>query len=331
MLIIRNAEPNVKKVNFLFVYETKNREIESVCLICQELERRGYSVGIADWWEPARDNIHHLIEADVLITAAVYKTQSLNRILAYVKGPTKVLNMQWEQVYTIRDMENPRSPWKMEGKACQITHVSWGDVNYNKLVMSDNVPERLVKKLGQVAFDFLRPSLLGYYLNRDELFRKYNLPLDKKTCLFISSFSFVKLPENIIDPELKDMLSVAIESQREIVEWIKSLVSERKDIIFIYRPHPAEADNEELLSVEKQYKNFRVIGNESVKQWILASDVIYNWYSTSLAEIYFAGKSCFVLRPCEIPEGYECFVFSLIILVSLWNLSIVRHVIFRFH
>ena len=48
MLIIRNAEPNVKKVNFLFVYETKNREIESVCLICQELERRGYSVGIAE-------------------------------------------------------------------------------------------------------------------------------------------------------------------------------------------------------------------------------------------------------------------------------------------
>ena len=36
----------MRKYDFLFLYEVKNRELESLCLLKYELERRGYSVAI---------------------------------------------------------------------------------------------------------------------------------------------------------------------------------------------------------------------------------------------------------------------------------------------
>ena len=38
-------KPIVKDVDFLFIYEVRNREIDSVCLLGAYLETRGYRVG----------------------------------------------------------------------------------------------------------------------------------------------------------------------------------------------------------------------------------------------------------------------------------------------
>ena len=32
----------MKKVDFLFIYEVKNRELENICLLAAELEKRGF-------------------------------------------------------------------------------------------------------------------------------------------------------------------------------------------------------------------------------------------------------------------------------------------------
>lgn len=47
-----------------------------------------------------------------------------------------------------------------------------------------------------------------------------------------------------------------------------------------------------------------------MKQWIIASDIIYNWYSTSIADVYLANRSCHILRPVEIPHELECEIFE---------------------
>lgn len=304
MYLYENNEIEINKVDFLFVYEVKARELESLVLLACELEKRGYSVAFLDWWNPVISRNYKRIAAEVLVTASVYKDESLNRILAYVKGKAKVLNMQWEQVYCVKDLTNPRSPWRIEGKARTIHHLSWGEANRDKL-RQDGVPDENIHVVGNITMDLLRTEFASFYKSKEELISEYDLDHDKKICLFISSFSWIKMPENMVDPELQEFMDISIKSQERIFEWFNRLLRDREDITFIYRPHPVEADNSRLHEIEKKFHNFHVIGDYSVKQWIVVSDVIYNWYSTSMAEIYFAHKSCHILRPYSINEDYE--------------------------
>ena len=308
-MIVLNKKRN-NKVDFLFIYESKVREIESVCLIASELERRGYSVGIENTWPSYLYGQFVRPGCDVVFVPSVYSDRSLYILLEKIGSSAKVINLQWEQIYSRRDLTNPKSPWKMTGDVKRITHISWGDVNYKKLTETDNINSELVKKVGHVGMDFLRPELRTFYLTRDELCREYGIDNNTKLCLFISSFSFINLPENMIEPELRELFQVSGKSQKTILEWFVRLLEYRNDITIIYRPHPAEADNTELKRISDQNVRFKIIKDYSVKQWILVSDIIYNWYSTSLGEVYFAGKSCYFLRPFPIPAEYECLIME---------------------
>lgn len=294
-----------REYDFVFVCESKVRELESCCLIGQELENRGYSVGIINWWMPQIYIDYEPVSAKVLMSHAIYKDESLNRELAYIDGSTKVINMQWEQIYSIRELTSDLSPWKMEGRAKRVIHLSWGENNYKKLVEYDLVSKENIKVVGSVTMDYLQPKLRDYFISREGICNTYNIPNNEKICLFISSFSLVNLPENIQEDEFKDIWELQIRSQKEVLKWIDELLDKRSDITFVYRPHPAEADNELLKKMEKKYRNFRCIRDLSVKQWIVVSDVIYNWFSTSIAEIYFAGKNCHILRPIQLPDDIE--------------------------
>lgn len=304
------AHNKKREYDFIFVCESKVRELESCCLIGQELENRGYSVGIINWWMPQIYLDYEPVSAKVLMSHAVYKDESLNRELSYVKGKTKVINMQWEQIYSEKELTSNVSPWKMEGNVKKVIHLSWGKENHDKLVNYDSIPEENIKVVGAVSMDFLNPKLNGYFLSREELYERYKIPTDKKVCLFISSFSLVDLPKISQEPEFREFQELQVKSHREIIDWIDRLLNVKKDITFIYRPHPAEANNPAVLDLEKKYSNFRCIRDLSVKQWIITSDVIYNWFSTSISEVYFAKKTCYMLRPYDIRSEIECLILK---------------------
>lgn len=310
MDIIVGNKAKDREYDFLFVYESKVRELESVCLIGLELEKRGYSVAILCWWEPFSNDEFVPVKTKVLMAHAVYKDYSLLRELSFVDGYAKVINLQWEQIYSIKDLSKQSAPWKMEGLTHEIEHISWGKSNYRKLIDYDGISDQHIHVVGQVSMDFLRPEFRKFFLSKEELFRKYNLPLDKKVCLFISSFSLINLPNSVQEPELIELTNISIDSQRMILDWVEKVLDTYDDTIFIYRPHPSEADNQRLEMIKQKYVNFYVIVNEPVKQWILVSDTIYNWFSTSLGETFFANRGCHVLRPIQIPHDYDCSIFE---------------------
>ena len=310
MQIIKNEKSNSKiALDFLFICEAKARELESLCLIARELEKCGHSVGLLSFWDIPNFHLWNRIKTKVLIIQSAYTTMSLNRILICVKGYTKIVNMQWEQVYCEKDMDNEMSPWNMYGKTHDIKHLSWGEENYRKLVEYDKIPDENVVVVGNITLDFLRDELKDFYLSKEEIMKEFKINPSLKLFLFISSFSFVNLPNEIMENELAGFMDISVLSQKVILEWIEELLNNVHDLAFVYRPHPAEADNQELKRLASKYSNFYVISDHSVKQWILVADTIYNWYSTSMAEIYFAKKNCFILRPYTIDNGYECTVF----------------------
>ena len=77
---------------------------------------------------------------------------------------------------------------------------------------------------------------------------------------------------------------------------------------FIYRPHPSElkeTDYSYLQELKEKYDNFHFIFKYSVQDWILCSDYINSWISTSIVECYSLNKVCNILRPIKIDEYFD--------------------------
>lgn len=93
-------------------------------------------------------------------------------------------------------------------------------------------------------------------------------------------------------------------SKKMILEWMGKICETRKDVVFVYRPHPGE-ESAQAQEMARRYDNFKVIGDLSVKQWILISDKIYTGNSSTFVEAFFGKKMCYLLFPVPVPADYE--------------------------
>ena len=85
----------MKELDFLFLYEHKVRELENLCLIKYELDRRGYRTEIR-YIEDAGNAlaVKPFIHTKVLLVMACYNNQTLNwQTKDFVKFD-KVIDMQ---------------------------------------------------------------------------------------------------------------------------------------------------------------------------------------------------------------------------------------------
>ncbi len=301
----------MQEVDFLMIYEHKVRELENMCLLKYELERRGYTVVIKHIEdEEALNAVKPIYHARVAVTMQCYQNASLEWHTKDFVSFDKVIDMQWENIVYPRD-EGAGVFKNYTGIGREVVRVSWGAANKRRLLEAAHMDERNIKVVGHVGMDFLRPQLRGYYMSREELFPLYDLPLDKKTLLFASPFYADNLSEEYIagmcrkhGEEWRDYYDFMMRSERTILEWLERLCREREDIVVVYRPHPGHIGRH-MSEVAERCANFRVISERSVKQWILTCDLVYTGNSSTIVEAFFADKMCYLLFPYEVTEGYE--------------------------
>lgn len=305
------------EVDFLMIYEHKVRELENLCLLKYELDRRGYRTKIlyidSEESLKAFKPVYH---AKVVMVMACYRSSTLEwHTKDYIRFD-KVINLQWEQAVPMNQEEDKNGFRNFSGIAKEVVHISWGKANRNRLINIAGIPERKVKLTGHIGMDFLRPEFAGYYMTREELFEKFGIPADKKVCLFISTFK----PESVSAEFLEEMCKrygdswritheISVKTQKTILEWITKIVDEDKDVFFVYRPHPSEV-TDELLELQNRYPNMRIIGEYSVHQWILACDLMFSWISTCIVDVFFARKMCYILRPYDMPRENELRIYQ---------------------
>lgn len=299
-------------VDFLILYEHRARELENVCLIKCELEIRGYSVDILNIQDYNR--LSYLFKgARVILTPALYdNTDFYYHVNTIVGKINKVVNLHWEQVlsdyWEELKFHNPRE------KATYASHICWGEASHTRLT---TIGVKNAVKTGPIHFDFLRPEFKEYYLSKSELLNIHGIDAQKKIVLYISSFTLASMDESSIansskrlGTDMSDFHKSMLESKKETLKWIEQLLESKLCLEFIYRPHPNELSDESLKALERKYSNFRVISDHSVKQWILTSDKIFTWISTSIAESFFAGKYCGILRPIPFNPKLEPVIYK---------------------
>lgn len=298
----------MKLYDFIVGYEHKQREIESVCLLKYELERRGYTVfvyNVHDTRLTARIKLYH---AKVLMLPYTYDDSSISDSVQRAITFDKLISLQWEQAIYKHQEDNPDSYRNPSGICKKAVYLSWGTINVNRLTEIAGIDKRLVKLVGNIALDYLKRPLADYYMSREELYCKYNIPRDKKVCLFIASFKSALASEVELQELCKQygewriqQHDIGLKTLYTILEWIQLALELNTELYFVYRPHPGE--NTDIVDkIQKKYDRFIVNKELSVKQWILAVDKIYTWLSTTVAEVYFAKKNCDILYPYKLPD-----------------------------
>ncbi len=307
----------LEELDFLMIYEHKVRELENLCLIKYELEKRGYKVKIIHIEnEEAVNAVKPVCHAKVVVLMACYRNKTLEWHTKDYVVFDKVIDMQWENIVYPKD-ENAEGVFKnYSGIGKEVVRVSWGEANKRRLLETAHMDPGNIKVVGHIGMDFLRAPLRGYYMNKEQLFQKYGLPLDKKVLLFASPFYADNLSEDYIadmcsrfGEEWREYYAFMMRSEKVILEWMEKLCHARDDILVIYRPHPGHI-GERMSEIAGKCSNFKVISELSVKQWILASDVVYTGNSSTIVEAFFAGRMCHLLFPYEVTDGFELKLIS---------------------
>lgn len=292
-------------LDFIVFYEHRVRELENAVLLSLYLEKKGYTVEIlhVDSWKMLYKR------AKVVIMPYAYSDWD---VFTFSFFPfckiNKMVNLQYEQIFTEKDERSDSFYPKDLAKKCQI--ISWGS-HTSRSLRKRGVSDRDIHEVGQIAMDFNARRFRKAHLSRRQIAKEFQIPANSSWHLFISSFSYSNLHEaqvaalsNLID-DLDELIDLSIVSQNGVAEWFALYLKEHPDECVIYRPHPSEVLVDKIKSMEKEYPNFHVISDYSIRQWICVCDSISTWYSTSIADIYYAGKDCAILRPVSIPEEME--------------------------
>ncbi len=305
-----------KIVDFLFVYEVKNREVENICLVANQLRKEGYTVEFVNTWYTI-NHYYKKYKARVIIGFAGFNSNVVNFVLKHCICAEKYVDMQWEQLLGDVDISDIT---KFQGKARNVVHISWGKDNYNRLTNYYGLDKEKCLLCGHLTMDFYRPQLRGYYLSREELLKQYHIPENKKIILYISSGnSLINQPEKQLqnirdimkctDGQLNELICQLIKTEQTIEDWIVKFLKAHKEYCLVYRPHEGDRIYKKFRQLEKQMDSLYIIGGRSIKQWILCSDICFTTLSTAISEVFFAGKQCGILRPFPIPQFADLELF----------------------
>lgn len=306
----------MRKIDYLIIYEVYQRELENILLIKLELEKRGYTVAIER--RPFR-NISALRrkyykKVKCVLVPTVYSEDVIYSVYLIAGKVDRIFNLQWEQVSSFAG-EAGRTGGRSiypQGICRGTNQLCWGEKPVENLINSGMDTQRCII-VGPIHMDFLRDEFSNYYLDRSDICHKYGFDPKKRIVIFISSFSLTAAPADLKKylsdvvgkSYIEDFAEISIRSQNDILRWFDLYLKDNNDVEFVYRPHPTEFNTPLLMELDGKYSNFHIISDYSVKQWILISDIILTWYSTSCAEAYFANKPFHILRPYEIPHERE--------------------------
>lgn len=296
-------------MNFLIVYERKNRELENAVLLKVELEQRGHNCCISQYYQAKKFNILNRKKYDVIVVPSLYSTESVRRTIARFGIPNHIVNLQYEQV--LSDKWEKLGHHNPSGDAINHHHVCWGP-NTTKRLLSAGVPCDNVHTLGAMQLDLLREEYLSPGRARTNLAEEFNIPITCYWTLFLSSFTYADIDqsrlamnEKVAKTDLSDFVDIHTKSRNELLIWFERVLSKDQKRIFIYRPHPDELSLDKVKNLEDKYRNFFVLGIGSAKVWIESCDKILSWYSTTVVESHFLRKPYMILRPYLLPEYFD--------------------------
>ena len=193
-----------------------------------------------------------------------------------------------------------------------LLHHAWGDF-YASYLKQRGVPEDNIFVNGNPTYALYKAPYVAYFESRNGLGDRFGLDPGKRWIFVPENYGAafgsdraVRRPVEGGLGEAEEVHKFAVDSLREVARWW-SLAAEANTAEVIIRPRPA-TPREDLRQACQEFvgrlpESLHFIKDGTVREWILASDVVASSYSTTLIEAAVASKPIWMLAPTPFPES----------------------------
>lgn len=298
----------MREVDVVYLYEHAARELDVACAVTARLRHAGVGVEIVHWPTGFPVAVTRF-RPRLVILPFCYTEDSYEALLAYWREAI-FFNLSWEQWFYPGNQKakTPRGEFALK----HVIHHAWSET-YKSFLLKNGLDEKLIFLNGQPAYNLYNDPYSAYFPSRVELASRYGLDNSRRWIFFPENYNWAFYSDAIIQqfirggqsPEdIHTMRVYCKRSLQDVLHWF-ALAVQREKIEVILRPRPSTTIDKFQDAVKdvlpKIPANLHIIQQESIREWILASDVILSSHSTSLIEGAVAGKSVFMLEPHPIP------------------------------
>lgn len=312
----KNDSSSRKTIDVLWFVEHVARELDVACA-AKSLGACKYSldIEIRSYYADAVESMLRL-EPRVVVHPFFYFSIGALATEDFVKTwPNAThFNLAWEQIHY-------RANWKVKAPSDEfakkkVVHHAWGEF-YKSYLMSHGVPEDNIFVNGQPAYQLYKPPYRNYFKSRSILTKRYGLDPDKRWIFIPENYRWAFIGNKVQfftklggdEKEIFELKDFCTRSLETVLRWCNQAGKE-EGLCIIFRPRPAVNSNviHHFFSerVGNRSQNLHFIKEESVRDWILASDLVISSYSTSLIEAAIAGKPAYMLEPFPFPDSIHC-------------------------
>jgi len=299
-----------KQLDILYLYDHPVRELDVACAVKSLLESKfGLTVEIAQS-KADISAITGIYQPEIVVLPWYYRLEHYPYLLALRQS--RFVTLAWEQLF-YGGNKNAKSPHGVFAQK-YLWHHAWGDFYVDFLAEYD-VPKEHIFVNGNPSYTLYQSPYSRYFIQRAELAKKYGLDINRKWVFFPENYNWkfydaarIKrfIGYGITADDMSVMQSFSAESFQIVMSWCNEIAA-RDDIELILRPRPTTEPDElrqaMLNAVQTPSRGFHTISGETVREWILASDLVVSSHSTSLIEAAVAEKPVFMLEPITIPEA----------------------------
>lgn len=299
-----------RSADVVLLFEHAARELDVVCAIASLLQRRGLRTEIVQW-PHGYHRVAHIPTPAVVVLPFCYQERSFSTCLLDWREAA-FFNLSWEQLFYSgnRKAKSPRGAFAVR----HTVHHAWGEF-YARWLMEQGVPRENIFINGHPAYALYQPPYSAYFASRADLAAGHGLDSGKRWVFFPENYNWAFYTESTLrrfidagqsEADVREMRGFCDRSLRETLTWCAD-AARSGDVELILRPRPATTLEEFRGFAERVLgplpSGLHLIQDGTVREWILASDVVVSSHSTSLIEAALAGKPAFMLAPEAMPAA----------------------------
>ena len=307
---------NRKKIDVLWLVEHVAREMDVACAVkCMTRSLHNIDIVIRHIYLDA-DQIMNEYDPAVIVFPFFYRAsdQTIEDFVRIWPGAI-FFNLAYEQIYYKAHLKIKAPGDEFTRK--KVIHHAWSNF-YKDYLLESGVQAEHIFLNGNPTYQLYMHPYNQYYSQRDSLSQKYGLDSASRWIFIPENYRWAFVPQSKINQcaneggdlgEFMKMREFCRESLSNLLQWCNEAARDR-NLEIIIRPRPATM----LQHIEKFFarhvgrreKNLHFIKGDSVREWILASDVVVSSISTSLIEAAVANKPIYIAEPIPIPESLYC-------------------------
>lgn len=301
----------MKKIDVVYLYEKALRELDVACVV-KVLAKHLYGLRV----EIVQQNYGYPyalknFRPRVVALPFCYQNRS-NTIYLTNWRDAIFFNLTWEQLFYPgnKTAKTPRGEFAVN----HVIHHAWSDF-YADFLKQQGIPSHHIFVNGNLAYALYDEQYRRYFKQRNELASQYKLDPNRKWVFFPENYNWAFYDEGMLNQMIGDgqkpdevygMKEFSSKSFETVINWCKAL-ADRGDIELILRPRPSTLLDDFVVKIKEILniipERMHINQQESVREWILASDTVVSSYSTSLIEAAIAGKAAYMLEPYSLPAS----------------------------